>query len=129
MIGTKPYQDPQSERDEVKEILAKLDDLKVYYVLASQDGVLRAKSLEVNMHEDILAPMAAALYGAARTAHREINKSVPKYVRLESEDATGIVVPIGENYVLLVSEKPGEQGLESKINEIRGIARELATKV
>jgi predicted regulator of Ras-like GTPase activity (Roadblock/LC7/MglB family) len=132
MIGTKPYRDPQSERNEVEELLDryfKLNNLDVYYVLASQDGVSRAKSLDVTMHEDILAPMAAALYGAARTAHREINKSAPKYVRLESEDMTGLIVPVGENYVLLVSEKPGEQGLESKINEIRGIARELATKV
>jgi len=130
MIGTKPYKDPHSERDEVKEILAKLDDLGIiYYILAHEDGISRAYSLDEHMHEDILAPMAAALYTAARTAHREINKPAPKCVRLESEDATGLVVPVGEHYVLLVSGKPGEQGLDSKINEILGIAREVATKV
>jgi len=129
MIGTKPYKDPQSERDEVKEILAKLADLKVYYVLSQQDGVPRVHSLDEHMHEDILAPMAAAAYNAARMAYREMNKLAPKCVILKSGDMTSLVVPVGENYVLLVSEKPGEQGLESKINEVQGIARELAKEI
>jgi len=132
MIGTKPYRDPQSERDEVKEIIdryLKLNDLKVYYVLSQQDGVPRVHSLDEHMHEDILAPMAAAAYNAACMAYREMNKPAPKCVIFKSGDMTSLVVPVGENYVLLVSEKPGEQGLESKINEVWGIARELATKV
>jgi len=129
MIGTKPYKDPHSEHDEVSGILTKLRKLgATSYILTDKAGQVR-DMWEIITREETIAIMAATLYTAADAAGGELKRKAPKYIRLVSEDATGLIVPVGKNYVLLVSGKPGEQGLESKIDEIQEIAREAATKV
>jgi predicted regulator of Ras-like GTPase activity (Roadblock/LC7/MglB family) len=115
---------------EVKATLAKLKDNDygiTDYMLLSNDGLPIVSSLRerdnIDTHRETISIMAATIKGAANTANRELKKSSPNVICVDSQDAKSIIMNVGVSHILIVS---GTPDLEKRIDGVQQIAKSVA---
>ncbi len=68
----------------------------------SRDGIVLNSDLPSSTHEETFAIMCATIIGAANTANKELDRSNPDKVIIDSEEGRILIVSAGRNKILSV---------------------------
>ena len=99
------------EKEKLTRILQKLTstgDVEGAAVI-TRNGLLIASNLSEDIKGETLAAMAAAMTGAAETAVRELKKSSPERIIVESKNTKLIAMGAGEQAILTCIVNPDAQ--------------------
>ena len=101
----------ETKKEKLTKILQKLTSLGDVEgaALITRNGLLIASQLSEDIKGETLAAMAAAMTGAAETAIRELKKSSPDRIIVESKNTKLITMGAGKQAILACIVNPNAQ--------------------